>query len=488
MIPITISPISPNRYQEPIYIQNGYGVRNRDLLNVNMSSDMCVFTPPEFTISGASKIDCIVTTTGSSLSMYSITTATTIPLEFIFTAHTETFTNNSATFKFEIYKYKPITQIFANPPVYQSGVITYASISGTSATTQEIPINVLGLDGEYLVKTYFQFPVCTDFLNKLGKGVDTLQYSSGSQYGLYDGELDFYFLAITPADTPTFTPNGSNSAGQNQLFQEVKYQRGGDTEIVLSNPNNGYFVLTLNGLVLAPILDYTYTGSVITLSAVTVSGDVITAFYSSNGGSTIVGDNIYVTSAVPSGATDGQGSSSTYFNTDTGKYEIYTNVEPVRDSVILVMINGVTLANGVDYYKSISNSKRVILEGNILIGDVITMVYYPTTTVINDIQVTNPSVSWVIQHTPQLVNGVFTLEVSTDPAFLALYYSTTVDYVVNQNYYTSTFPVSGTIGTNLYYRIKNEKNFENICGQLVYSVAYSDVIPMVITTNAINSY
>jgi hypothetical protein len=47
------------RYQQPIYIQNeNSAVRNKDILNVNMSSDICIFVAPEFTMSGASKIDC----------------------------------------------------------------------------------------------------------------------------------------------------------------------------------------------------------------------------------------------------------------------------------------------------------------------------------------------------------------------------------------------------------------------------------------------
>ncbi len=47
------------RYQERIYIQNeNSSVRNKDILNVNMSSDLCVFQSPLFNISGASKLDC----------------------------------------------------------------------------------------------------------------------------------------------------------------------------------------------------------------------------------------------------------------------------------------------------------------------------------------------------------------------------------------------------------------------------------------------
>ena len=52
------------RYQQPIYIQNDYGVRNKDILNQNMSSDLCVFVAPKFTMSGASKLDCECGCTG----------------------------------------------------------------------------------------------------------------------------------------------------------------------------------------------------------------------------------------------------------------------------------------------------------------------------------------------------------------------------------------------------------------------------------------
>jgi hypothetical protein len=45
---------------------------------------------------------------------------------------------------------------------------------------------------------------------------------------------------------------------------------------------------------------------------------------------------------------DNQGSNTSYYNT-TGKYEIYTDTTPLEGNSILVMLNGVTLANGGDY-------------------------------------------------------------------------------------------------------------------------------------------
>ena len=54
--------------------------------------------------------------------------------------------------------------------------------------------------------------------------------------------------------------------------------------------------------------------------------------------------------------------------------------------------------------------------------------------------------------------------------------------------YFDNFIASGTVGTYLYYRVKNEKNYENLCGQITTDVAYSEIIPVVIQSNAINSY
>ena len=52
------------RYQERIYIQNeNKAIRNKNILNVNTSSDICVFETPILTMSGASKLDC---STGST--------------------------------------------------------------------------------------------------------------------------------------------------------------------------------------------------------------------------------------------------------------------------------------------------------------------------------------------------------------------------------------------------------------------------------------
>jgi len=476
------------RYQEPIYSQNeNRGVRNKDILNVNMSSDICIFDSPLFSMSGASGISASKINCTGSTTQYVVSTATTIPLTFNFTGNTSTFTANSATFKFEIYKFDSNVSGFTLPPVYQSELIDYSGFSATNSTVQTVEIANLNLDGDYLVKGYFEFDVCTTYLNQLGKRVDTLTYRNGKTYGLYNDSLDYYFLAIKSAEEPIFLNNASNSPAANQLFQQVLLPSGEST-IVITNTYEGFFVLTLNGLVLSPNLDYTYTGNIVTLSAATVSGDVLSVIYTTTGGNNLVGDNINIDSPIVSGVTNGQGENLVYYNTSTGKYELFTSVEPANAGAIIIMINGVTLADGVDYYRSTSDLKRIILEGDLMVGDIITIVYFPVTSVANNLIVNTPSVTWMTEDAPQKENGYFTLQVSSGSSFSTFYSTGTTDYVVGKNIYSDNFTVSGTVGTTYYYRVKNTKNYVDICGNVVTSITYSDTIPVVIVTNSINSY
>jgi len=219
-----------------------------------------------------------------------------------------------------------------------------------------------------------------------------------------------------------------------------------------------------------------------------VKGDIVTIIYTTNGGNNLVGDNIDISSSIVSGSTGNEGSNSVYYNTTKQKYEIYTSVSPATGGSILVMLNGVMLANGIDYYQSKSNPKRIILEGDLLVGDLITIAYFPIVSAVNGLITNNPSVGWQITTPPQKPNGTFTLEVSTGKTFSTLYSSISQPYVTGISLYYDTFIASGTVGTTLYYRVKNEKNYEALCGNVITDIAYSETIPIIVQTNSINSY
>ena len=471
------------RYQQLIYIQNQHqGVRNKDILNVNTSSDICVFNSPLYTVSGASKIDC----TGTTGTTYVISTGTTIPVTFNFTANTDSFNTYNTTFNYEVYKYNTDLNIFVVPPVYKSETFEFSAFSATSAITESIPVSDLSLDGEYLIKGYYSFDSCTEFMSQFSVKIDTSYYKYGTEYGLYQPSTDFYFIAIKEAEKPIFSL-GVETQPVGSLFQQVILPPAGITNFVITNDYLGEFVLTLNGLTLAYDYDYTYSGSLITLNAPTTEEDIITVIYTKSDATNISADNIDVTS-ISSGTTNNQGSNKVYYNTTTNKFEIYTNNTPKEGSDIIVMINGATLANGVDYYQSTSNLNRIILEGDLIIGDMVTIVYFPEATVINGLQTNYPMVVWNVQTPPKTTLGEFNLEVSTTSTFNTFYYSGSTPYVLNQTVYHDSFTASGTVGTVLYYRVKNHKKLETLCGYIVDSIVYSETVPLTIQTNSINSY
>jgi hypothetical protein len=492
------------RYQERIYIQNSHnGLRNRDNSIANMSSDMCTFNTPIFNLSGASKLDCTGATSGTS---YVINTETTIPLTFQFTGNTDSFSGTNASFKYELYKFNDSVGYFPGAPIFKSDVISYSAFSGTNTTLQNIPLSGLSLDGEYLVKGYYEFDACTYFLNKLGKKIDTLEYKSGLDYNLYQPELDYYFIAIKQAESPIFLNDGGNTVPVNSLRQQIILPENigdiydsngnlvsydGKTTFTFNGDYGGSFIVTLNGLTLSPDEDYTFTGNIITLNTLLVSDDIITVIFTSKNttsGGNIFSETIKVDSIIPSGATNNEGSNNYYFNTTTDKYELFITTIPNGIDNVIVMINGATLANNVDYYQSSSNPKRIILNGDLLDDDIILIVYYPKAGLVNGITTNTPLVVWEIDTPPQKENGVFTLQVSNDTSFNTIYYSATTDYIIDNTLYSTGFNVSGSSGTKLYYRVKNEKNYVTLCGDIVNSTAYSDIIPVVIQSNSINNY
>ena len=464
------------RYQERIYIQNdNHSVRNKDILNVNMSSDLSIFQQPKFDLSGATKVQCesaILAITIPSLdyiissysscfgvgkndpSCYSevdwglniyantilvysgdVTTITsysghpttaqfnsslniglnnlgytytqtngtfiidkpyginditvkaslkypltgscsggcngfsllighaifpsidnssqgvyivdnmntTIPVTFNFTANTDTFTANSTTFNYKIYKYSPDINLFIIPPVYESQDFGYSSLNILNELTVLIPLSGLSLDGDYLIKGYFKTDVSTDILGRLGKVLNTSDYINGPNFQLYDPTLDFYFVAITRADIPQFSQSiiSGNSVNTNlALYQQVFlvdtntpnistdfYTRTGTT-LTLSNTYVGDIIVTLNGLVLSKNVDYTLNGQVLTFIGLIYLGDIITIIYTRNSNQTLIGDTILLNTSISSGTTNSQGSNKYYFNTSSGKYEIYTTGTP----------------------------------------------------------------------------------------------------------------------------------------------------------------
>ena len=489
------------RYQERIYIQNAYnGVRNKELNLFSTSSDVCIFKNPSFIVSGATKIDCRASISAST---YVVTSESqSLPFTFHFTGNTEYFSGTGVTFKYEIYKYNGNT--FSSIPEYKSDSFTFSDLTtGSTLPVQNISVSGLTLDGDYLIKGYYNFPICTNYLGKIGKAYSTFNNIRTNVYGIYNKDEDYYFVAFREAETPNILNLRDNNLGSQALTQSILKQpdpnlsytfttsglvKPSSSIVTLPSQANGDFVITFNGLVLTKNLDYTYSGGVITFPEPIKPDDVITAIYTKGGGNQLKTDVILIQNTILSGGTDNQGDNNVYYNTTTNKYEVYTTISPTQTSSIMLMINGVTLAKNLDFYQSTSNKKRIILEGDLMVGDLISIVYFPSASIYGDLLTSNPKITWDIVRAPQTNDGYFTLEVSTDSNFDTIYYSAITNYVIGKLSYTLPFNVTGNFGTTYYYRIRNDKNYMTICGQYINSYKYSDTITVSIATNSINSY
>lgn len=482
------------RYQQRIYPQtNISAIRNKEINIFNMSTDICIFEQPQYNIVGAGKIDCANSTSAFT---YTITgTSQTIPFTFNFTANTNSFSANNATFRYEIYKYSNSFGSFSSSPVYKSELKT--EFTGVSSFTDTITASTLNLDGDYIIKGYFTFPVCTGYLSKLGKSVSTFNYLGGTQYGIYDKNLDFYFIAFKEAQKPQFSTDGDGGSAGFALLQKnttkyTSYTTSGDTTydniITLPSDYSGDFVVTVNGLVLAKNLDYTYEGYFVTLNEDLTEDDVVTVIYTTVGSGKLNTDVVIAPSPIVSGITDGQGINQIYYNTTTSKYEVYTSTLPRSFSDVILSLNGVVLSNGVDYYQSISNPYRLILVGEIVPSDIISITYSPNSSAAGQIYSPEQTIVWTVSETIMDTNGTFTLETSNVNDFSTIYYSATTPYIVEQNFYSLPISFSGDVGSKYYTRIKNEKNYTDICGKIYTTTKYSDTLVSVVSTNSINSY
>jgi hypothetical protein len=482
------------RYKERVYAKCGLcAERNSTVRSVSMSSDLHIFNRPFYDVVGASKIDCTTPSNSGDTEVYIISNQTGLTFDIVFTANTESFTDiNASQFNYTIHKYNNNLGLFNDQPIYKSDIIDWSTFSATSATIQTVVINNLELDGDYILKGNFKNNFATEFANILRDTYDTNSNVIGDNYGLYESDRDFYFVAIKEADTPILTigsqtvlPVGTFTVTSIDLLNT-------QTDIPISDEFPTYLV-ALNGLTLVENDDYIITAitntTTIKLLNPAMSGDVLTMlFVNISGNNDIINKIIDTPLTIISGTTGNQGSNDVFYNTSTGKYEIYLDTTPINSNDILITLNGAILANNIDYYQSISNPKRIILEGFIISGDIINVYYNGFTNIVGRLETPKPNISWSINTPPVNDSGVFTIEVSSASTFNNLVTSGSVGYISGEINYNYTLGIPGRYGDTFYYRVKNEKRYETLCGDIISSVKYSEVVPIKLETNVNDSY
>jgi len=471
------------RHQERVYIQTAQTcVRNKIINIVNMSSDICEFNEPSFSMSGASKI--MTGTTISDDNIHIVDTGTTFDLSFTFTGNVETFINTDTNFKYDIYPYNYPSSTFTAPLIFSSGEIGWDTFSGTSAFTDTLLFSEFAVDGEYLVKGSYDFTTCTEYLSALGD-INNTSMMIGTEYGLYNPEFDSYFALINKATKPVFTLSPTDNTRLGALIVESTTVSG-ETSITTTSSWLGSPIVALNGISLAEgeSKDFETVNNTIYFNSPLVTSDIVTVAYVGSGAENgLVSESFIVEDPIVSGTTDGEGTNQYYYNTDISKFEVYMLTEAVEFNDIIVTLNGVTLANVADYSQSLVNSKRIILNGIILDKDVITITYNSYGTFVGTIYTDNFEVFWTVSPPPTNTSGIFTAIAADDDSFSGgtIIYSATTPYVTNLNSYSTILDVSGYTGTTLFYKIVNQKDFTLIIDEIITTTTDSDIIPITLS-------
>jgi len=470
--------------EEPIYIQDSI-LRNREEHPYSLSSDICTFNAPIFNVDGANKIPLSGETIDeTSNNVYFVNNDDNISLLYEFSGGT----SGDTQFKSEIYKYQDSISQF-NPIALIN--TEYDTVSGF---TLDVDVSKLNIDGEYLIKGFYNHKVCTEFLNKLGIYYDSSKIKSGSQYGLYSKNSDFYFVALRSADNPIFQNAGTDLSLITSL-KTLTYipQTNGQKEFLIGKNLIGDFFVTLNGLVLSEGYDYSHEVVDTNIDKISFTGntyveDIINVVYVEQGGGSLRIETIDVNSIIDSGTTGTQGNNLIFYNTTTNKYEVYVTLNPLDGNDVVLILNGVVLSPEIDYYQSTSDVKRFILEGNIINGDIINIAYRTFPEFVDETTVSTPLINWRVDNAPQKENGYFELQLSDDTNFSNIVFSATTNYIVDLFSYSDNLVLNGSLGDIYYYRVINYKNYETITGDIISSSGVSETVPITIQTNSLNNY
>ena len=418
----------------------------------------------------------------------------TFKFDVIFDNLSDVIQEKDLTTQFNLYKYDNVNGVFNTTPVYTSEEIPSTGLTN-DMYPMEVPFSAI-TEGEFIFKSNFSRGINTLLSKQLGYTTTTQKYPlNGDKYGIYDD--DWYFLNMNRADVPDLKNNTvSRNTSSSIITFNVKsvFTTSGITNYtfnLLSTESVG--MVSYNGSVLGRNLDYSVSASSITLLFDVLDNQLLTISYMGTEGDSIIYNDTYlISNPIVSGVTDSQSiDDKVFYNSSQNKYEFYLDSVPDTKNVIL-SVNGSVLSNNIEYYRSTTNNKRVILNNSIKVGDIVEAVYLPKTGLLGGIDTNRPIFTWSIANAPQPpVTGEFTLEIAAkdDLNFENLIYSDVIPYVNNINGYLSQITLVGaSAGDEFRYRVKNKKIYTPISGETITDVEYSDVNTFELTSNIGNSY
>jgi hypothetical protein len=454
------------------------------------SSDICEFKYPSFSAVGMDLIQPGITLEDSNV--YIIEEDIDLPIDITFTTNLDQL-NNEVRYNYYILQYDQEEGKFKSNGVYVSNVFDYETDNHVNiVNTREL----LG-EGEYLFKLGYQYTVCTEIAKKLGKQQLSNTFNNSLPYGNYDKNNDKYFVVLYKADEPLLDI-GVGEGGLEEDGNNIESDTLRMTSLVVEHGVSDYFInieansdiiVTFNGAILTKDADYTLNDNLLSFFEPLHRDHLVNLIYiGKSNTSGFRSKNIEVVAPVAQGITGEEGKNEVYYNTDTNKFELYTDYRISNDDSFIVMLNGVTLTNKIDYFVSSSNKKRVILSGDLHHQDMLTIVYDSGENQVRGVTKDHIDINWYVTKDMVDDNGMFEVELALDKEFFQIEQTQVVPYILGQVNYTKRLELNYDYGQVLYYRIKNTKRYTTISGDELNTENYSDSIRIEIKTNISNNY
>lgn len=469
--------------QEPLYVNTDFVV-NRVINNYKTSSDLCFFNHPKITIDNTGKIESGVTINSDNVIIVQKNISNIfLNLEII---DNNSIEDNSSTLNYKLLKRVKNNSIFSSSPIYDVKGLNNDNFTD-SGLTINLDTNKLQLDSEFIIKLSHNYKNCNYGLNLLNEVYST-PTNDGVLFNEYNSDNDYYFIAIYQPEKPKLVVDVSQELAPGSLFSESVVISENQQTIEIAENYSGAPIIVLNGLVLTENEDYSINNNIVYFNDLLVNGDLINAIYtfSSNGGG--ITNETFLIDKIVSGSTNNEGVNTYFYNETTDKYELFVKHEIDNFSGVIITLNGIVLANGIDYYQSTTNKKRIILNGIIFSNDIINVFYTSINKFSGNITSSSLNLIWELDNPITNESGEFLILVSEDESFTNIYYSDTVQYSNFESLYNKELNFTGEYGKFYYIKVVNSKEYTTILNEKLYLNNQSDVLKLVINTNSFNSY
>lgn len=470
--------------QEPISTNNEC-VDNRVINNFKTSSSFCVFTHPVIDVINGGKIS-----SGLTINSPIVNIVDKNQLEFqlnMYFIENSGIINDGVTFNYEIYKFNKVSNFFSTDILVQKNNITKNSLVGSINYDVNLMMSNLQPDSEYVIKITYNFNNCNYILNLFSDKTTTVN-GGDLMYGVYNDDYDFYFIIVTNPDKPILSINTKDELIIGSLLTESFIVKNEKQTIVISEKYAGSPIVSLNGLVLTLDGDYTITNNIINFTGRLNNGDIINVIYTLSGYGGGINNEVFGIGNVVSGVTNGELDNRCYYNTDTQKYEVFIENVVNDFSSIILSLNGAILLNGVDFYQSISNPKKIILNGILLNNDILNVFYSNFDNFDGGIESSDLTLFWSIDNPIENEDGSFIVNVSKDKLFNTIHSTVEIPYENYISNYVCNLSLPGSFGDKYFVKIVNKKTYTNVLNETIILENESETLKLVLKTNNNNSY